>query len=54
MLYFLLLVLNNGTIIVMKRKHRKTLELIFAQPTSANIDWKDIEAFIIISIIITI
>ncbi len=28
----------------MKRKHQKTLSLIFKHPTSANIDWKDIEA----------
>ena len=28
----------------MKRKHQKTLELIFARPTSANIQWRDIEA----------
>jgi len=27
-----------------KKKHQKTLALIFKQPTSANIDWKDIEA----------
>jgi len=27
----------------MKRKHRKTLELIFSHPVSANIKWKDIE-----------
>jgi hypothetical protein len=26
-----------------KRKHRKTLELIFARPTSGNIKWNDIE-----------
>ena len=28
----------------MKRKHAKTLELIFKQPTSANIKWADIES----------
>jgi len=28
----------------MKRKHRRTLELIFGHPISANIQWKDIEA----------
>lgn len=28
----------------MKRKHQKTLELIFARPVSANIKWRDIEA----------
>ena len=28
----------------MKKKHIKTLELIFQGPTSGNIHWKDIEA----------
>jgi len=28
----------------MKRKHQKTIELIFHRPTSANIQWRDIEA----------
>ena len=28
----------------MKRKHIKTLELIFARPASGNIKWPDIEA----------
>jgi hypothetical protein len=27
-----------------KRKYKKTLELIFARPVSANIKWSDIEA----------
>jgi len=27
-----------------KRKHQRTLESIFAHPTSANVQWKDIEA----------
>jgi hypothetical protein len=27
----------------MKRKHLKTLELIFSHPVNANIKWKDIE-----------
>ena len=27
----------------MKRKHQRTLELILAHPTSANIQWKDVE-----------
>jgi len=27
-----------------KRKHAKTLAAIFAHPTSANIQWRDIEA----------
>ncbi|MBT7075119.1 MAG: type II toxin-antitoxin system HicA family toxin [Anaerolineae bacterium] len=28
----------------MKRKQQRTLERIFARPTSANIKWKDIES----------
>lgn len=28
----------------MKRKHKKTLELIFARPISGNIKWPDIES----------
>ena len=28
----------------MKRRHQRTLELIFTRPTSANIPWRDIEA----------
>ena len=31
----------------MKRKHQKTLELIFARPVSANIKWRDIEALFV-------
>jgi hypothetical protein len=31
----------------MRRKHRKTLELIFARPTSCNIKWADIESLFI-------
>jgi predicted nucleotidyltransferase len=31
----------------MKRKHAKTLELIFHRPVSGNIKWKDIEEFLI-------
>lgn len=31
----------------MKRKHSKTLELIFHRPVSGNIKWKDIEALLI-------
>jgi hypothetical protein len=31
----------------MKRKHQKTLEQIFARPTSGNIKWNDIEALFI-------
>ncbi|WP_457673401.1 type II toxin-antitoxin system HicA family toxin [Thiolapillus sp.] len=31
----------------MKRKHRKTLERIFARPVSGTIPWRDIEALFI-------
>ena len=31
----------------MKRKHQKTLELIFSRPVSGNVKWKDIEALFI-------
>jgi HicA toxin of bacterial toxin-antitoxin, len=31
----------------MKRKHSKTLKLIFHRPVSGNIKWKDIEALLI-------
>lgn len=31
----------------MKRKHQKTLELIFASPISGNIQWRDIEALLV-------
>ena len=31
----------------MKRKHLKTLGLIFSQPVSANIKWNDIEALFV-------
>ena len=31
----------------MKRKHQKTLELIFARPVSGNIKWPDIEALLV-------
>jgi hypothetical protein len=30
----------------MKRKHLKTLELIYCRPVSANIRWSDIEALL--------
>lgn len=30
----------------MKRKHQKTLELIFKRPVSGNITWADIEALL--------
>ena len=31
----------------MKRKHRKTLELIFSRPVSGSIKWTDIEAMFV-------
>jgi len=31
----------------MKRKHQLVVELIFSRPTSANIQWRDIEALFI-------
>jgi hypothetical protein len=31
----------------MKRKHQRTLDLGFAHPTSANIQWKTIEALFV-------
>ena len=31
----------------MKNKHQKTLELIYARPTSGNIKWHDIESLFI-------
>ena len=31
----------------MKQKHIKTLALVFKQPVSANIDWKDIESLFV-------
>jgi len=32
---------------MMKRKHQKTLELIFARPVSGYIKWPDIEALLV-------
>jgi hypothetical protein len=31
----------------LKRSHSKTLQAIFAHPTSANIAWKDVEALLV-------
>jgi hypothetical protein len=31
----------------MKRKHQKTLELIFSRPVSANVRWSDIETLLL-------
>lgn len=33
--------------LAMKRKHQRTLELVFARPVSANVRWADIEALFI-------
>ena len=33
-----------GTIYFMKRKHKRTLDLIFARPASGNVRWDEIEA----------
>ena len=38
------LVPSSGTIPQMKRKHQRTLELVFVHPTSANVQWKDVES----------
>mgnify|MGYP003788024211 CR=1 FL=1 len=32
---------------IMKRKHRSTLELIFARPVSGNVKWRNIEALFV-------
>ena len=32
---------------LVKRKHQRTLEALYAHPTSANIAWKDIEALFV-------
>lgn len=31
----------------MKRRHRRTVERIFARPASANVQWRDIEALFV-------
>lgn len=31
----------------MKRKHRATLELIFARPASGNVKWREVEALLL-------
>lgn len=40
--------LDDGTILwhhsIVKKKHQKTLELIFSRPVSGSIKWADIEA----------
>jgi hypothetical protein len=42
----LTLVSPNDTIRQMRRKHRRTLEAIFADPVRANVNWTDIEAML--------
>ena len=41
------MVRENSTICVVKRKHKRTLELIFARPVSGNIKWRDIERLLL-------
>jgi hypothetical protein len=31
----------------MRRKHQRSIELIFARPTSGNVQWRDIEALFV-------
>ncbi|MDP1931163.1 MAG: type II toxin-antitoxin system HicA family toxin [Gammaproteobacteria bacterium] len=31
----------------MKRRHKKTLEAVFARPVSGNVQWRDIEALFV-------
>jgi hypothetical protein len=31
----------------MKRKHQRSLELVFDRPTSGNVQWRDIEALFV-------
>jgi hypothetical protein len=31
----------------MRRKHQRTLDLVFSRPTSANVQWRDIEASLV-------
>jgi hypothetical protein len=39
---FLTLVPHYGTMSLVKLKHKRTLELIFARPASGNVRWADI------------
>lgn len=41
------MVLKNSTTRPMKRRHRATLELIFARPVNGSIRWADIEALFV-------
>lgn len=38
------MVVYSATVNDMKRKHRATLELVFARPVSGNVKWSGIEA----------
>ena len=31
----------------MKRRHQRTLELIFTRPTSGNVQWRDVQALFV-------
>ena len=41
------LVLVRGIIPVMKRRHQRTLELIFSRPVSGTLPWRDVEALFV-------
>ena len=41
------MVLNISAIYFMKKKHQRTLALIFSRPVSGSIKWADIEALFI-------
>lgn len=41
------MILFCSTMLLMKRKHERTLVAIFTRPVSANIKWSDIEALFI-------
>ena len=43
---FLDLVPKCGTMFSMKKKHQKTLNLIFARPVSSNVKWNDVVSLI--------
>ena len=42
----LIMVAESAIILIVKTKHRKTLEAIFAKPTKANIKFSDIESLV--------
>lgn len=41
------MVLNSSAIFMMKKKHQRTLALIYSRPVSGGIKWADIEALFI-------